>query len=297
MSDRDSIVSFSASALAAGRALGNVIVPHPDFERCAAYVLNAIQLAGTSVFSGARVSAASGGGKTLLIRYIERLVEARFGAVGCTPIITGSLKERPTIGQIQSDLLQAMNYTVASGGNRSIRTNNEVNRVLVRTISDYNVKLLAIDEFQHVFHVDGRKSHTDVIDWLKRLMNLTGVAVLLVGTEQMDMLGGVDPQLTTRIPTVLRLSPFKYDQRWRGFLQAFVSDCVEVDLSPIVGEFARPLFLASGGSPRVLKALLVQAVILAVHEEAEVISREILGRSYDFRFGADATGRNPFAVS
>ena len=296
MPEIDPFQHLSDAAMDAGRLLDGVIVRHEEFDRCAKYILSAIQMSRMGGFYGARIAAASGTGKTLLIELVERLMAERFGMIGCISMIKASLKERPTVAQIQGDILDSMSYPLRPSVGRRSGTNGEVNRVLVKTIADHNVRLLAIDEFQHVFHANGNKIYTEIIDWLKRLMNMTGVAVLLVGTEQMDLLDGVDPQLTTRIPTVLRLSQFRFDSRWRGFLNGFVAECREFDLSPILTELARPLWLASDGNPRALKGLLKQAVALAVNNDINKVNVDVLQKSFYLRYGEESLGKNPFDV-
>ncbi|OZI66704.1 TniB family NTP-binding protein [Bordetella genomosp. 11] len=287
---------FTESALQAGRALESIIVPHTNFESVADYLTSAVQIGTeTGIFSGVRVSAPSGAGKSSLLKYVALRLRQHYGEDGTIAMITASLKENPSVSQIQGELLANFNYPLT--GVSRLGTNNDVNIVLVRAIEHHRVKLVALDEFQHVFLTGGPKVATTVIDWLKRLMNLTKVPVTLVGTEAIDRLTDVDPQLTSRIPTVVRLTSFQLDEQWKGFLRALAQSCVEVDLTEVHSQHAVAMFRATKGSPRLAKGLLIYAVAIALTSGAGAVSIEVLREAYRMQIGPTADRDNPFVIS
>ncbi|WP_454677814.1 TniB family NTP-binding protein [Achromobacter marplatensis] len=287
-------MNFTEEALAVGRVLERTIVPHSRFEMIASYIEKAVEIGETGIFSGVRVAAPSGSGKTALLRYLDHRLSDRYGVGGQLPMISASLKENPSVSQVQGELLGNFNYPLS--GVQRLGTNNDVNMVLVRAIEQHRVRLIAIDEFQHVFLSNGSKVATAVLDWLKRLMNLTRVPVTLVGTEVLDRLEGVDSQLTSRIPTVVRMGHFQLNAEWKAFLQALASSVDAVDLTPLCGPFAKPLFMASRGSPRMSKGLLVHAVCSAVSKGEKVLTAETMREAFRQQIGPLPDEENPFAA-
>lgn len=285
---------YNDDAIRVGRAIAHSIVPYSSFTAVVRQICNAVEVGnGTTIFAGVRVAAPSGTGKTLLIKYLKDNLMRSPMFNSELSVIQASLKENPTVSQVQNELLANFNYGLDGAARRA--NNNEINLILVKAIEQHRVRLIALDEFQHVFLTGGTKVATTVIDWLKRLMNLTGVPVILMGTEMMDRLDTVDPQLTSRIPTVVKLSPFLLNTEWVGFLQALSESISAIDLSSIHRDFAADLFRATKGSPRPLKAILTQAAMVAVNQGLSTITKEVLADAYRLQYGPSSDGGNPFA--
>lgn len=288
---------YAPHALAAGRALRDVVVHHSSFHKSLELIANAIEVGnGAGVFSGVRVMAPSGSGKSLLIECLKKnTINSSFLGKEFS-VIRAELKESPSVSQIQAGLLDNFGYGLMDHVRRR-QNNNEVHRVLLAAIQEHHVQLIVFDEFQHIFSSSNDKVSAPVVDWLKRLMNMTGVPVVLVGTELMDRLSSVDPQLTSRIPTTVKLMPFQLNAEWVGFLKALAQQCTSVDLSivskpPLVTQ----LYAVTKGVIRPLKALLVQAVIMAVNAEEKELTVERLYAAYAMVYGPEVAAENPFHV-
>ncbi len=288
---------YSEAAISAGRHLSNVVIQHTSFREALNLVANALAIGnGAGIFAGVRVTAPSGTGKSLMIDCLKKNIIASPYLANELSVIGAELKESPSVSQIQGSLLDNFNYGLSDSGRRV--SNNEVHKVLISAMKEHRVQLIVLDEFQHIFSTHGGKAITSVIDWLKRLMNITQVPVLLVGTELMDSLGAVDPQLTSRIPTTIRLEPFAYSVDWVAFLRALAKQCTAVDLSIIHDvEFARKLHEVTKGVLRPLKSILVQATIIAVHIGEKTLTRQGLQEAYRLVYGPDAAKESPFALS
>jgi hypothetical protein len=290
---------YGAAAISASNALSEVIVPHPAFENVLQYVLNAIEIGNqVGVFTGVRVTAPSGAGKTLLMSHLADILRQGISDSSSVPLISASLKEEPSVSQLQTGLLNNFSYAMASSmqRDRGRANNNDVNQILVSAIRHQGVKVIVLDEFQHVYHTSGTKVFTPIIDWLKRLINATGVPVVLLGTEMMDNLGTIDPQLTSRIPVAVKLAHFRLGPEWLGFLKGLADTCKATDLTSLYKnkEWAGAIFRVTSGSPRLLKLLLVQAILLAVEREELNLSAGILRQAYSLQTGA-SDEENPFA--
>lgn len=289
-------MEYSEQALQAAHSFSKLIVPHTEFQSAINFLKDSIQIGNhTGIFSGVRIIAPSGAGKSLLISHIADFMRKGSSSDVSIPVLSVSLKENPTVAQIQGDLLASFDYGLRHVTRSS--TNNEMNHVLVTAVVQHKVRLIAIDEFQHVFQARGQKISTVVIDWVKRFMNLTGIPFVLAGTEPMGQLTQLDPQLTTRVSTVLNLSLFSPSREWLGFLKALAAGCPEVDLSPIHEKFAKKLYDATSGSPRLLKAILVRSIVLLVTRNEGQITESALREAFTFQHGPETTLENPFALS
>lgn len=286
---------YTKEALKAGQKLRNAVIRYSAFDRALRHIVNAVELGnGTGIFAGVRIIAPSGSGKSLLIECLRKnIVDSPFLS-GALAIICTELKESPSVSQLQAGLLDNFNYPLEIG-RRS--TNNEVNRVLLAAIKEHNVKLAVIDEFQHVFTGNGDRASIPILDWVKRFMNLTGLPVAVVGTQMLEKLSYSEPQFTSRVPTAIKLTPFRYDGDWIAFLRALSAHCEAVDISIIFdSNISRKLFKVCEGSVRPLKALVIQAVVMAITEGEEQLHEERLYHAFDMLFGAGGGAENPFIV-
>jgi len=290
-------MKFTDNALLAGRILEESIVQHSNFDEVSNAILQLIAIGkGTGLFTGARLIAPSGTGKTSLVHHIRECLLEDHPDNGRFALISASLKENPSVSQIQTELLANFKYPLSGIPKRA--NNNDVNHILVTAIAEHKTRLVALDEFQHVFHSGGTQTSTVVIDWVKRFMNITKVPVLLLGTEMLDRLQGIDPQLTTRIPTVLRLSAFQYDDEWVGFIKSLGElEDLPLDLSTLHQTHHHSLFRATQGNPRMLKNLLVHAVVIAITEGHSRIDDKTLAKAYRFQQGTVPDEENPFVLS
>lgn len=287
-------MKFSQQALEGVKSLENIVVQHSSFVNALETIENVMQIGvGTGIHAGVRLIAPSGAGKSQLIKHLEITSTKTRSNTSELQIIYTSLKENPSVSQLQGDLLRWFGYPLQGLSRQS--NNNDVNQILVRAIAQNQVKLLGFDEFQHIFTNGGSKVATVVLDWLKRLMNSTKIPVLLLGTEMLERLEGIDPQFTSRIPTVVKLNHFRPDREWVGFLQSLSNGYKNFDLSPMVKERnPKKLFLATNGSLRILKSLLAYAVGIGITKGESIMSEELLGQAFLMMFGQGSAEENPF---
>lgn len=284
---------YSDEALALGDAIANVRIDHTHFHRALLGVGRIVQV-GNRLREpmGMTVVAPAGSGKSLLIDCVERNV-CNWPFLRAGSVIVASLKESPNVGQIQTDLLSNFNYAIPPRTTR--QTNAAMYNVLVSAIEQHGIKLIALDEFQHVFLSQKEEAHAAVIDWLKRLMSQTRVPVLLSGTEMLRGIEKADPQLWTRVTAIFEIPPFENDEHWRGVLAAFASATRRVDLSALSTTHASSIFRATKGVFRLLKELVVEAAMIALDAKASAVDRQHLGLAFGRMFGDGTSLTNPFA--
>ncbi len=285
-------MTYSSSALAIGQKIAGIVVEHTHFKEAINAIGRAIQVGNAiDIFAGICLIAPSGYGKSLVIECVRKNV-LQWPQFDSASVLFASLKETPTVAQIQGDLLRELHYAITPKA--TLKTNAAMNELLVSAIKQSRIRLIALDEFQHIFLARGDVISHPVNDWLKRLMNLTGIPVLVSGTERLAAISNSDPQLATRIPTVVRLPVFKYDAEWLGFLKAFCQKVQEVDLSILPDRFGREIFVACAGVPRLFKLLAIEGAMIAFDAKCGSLEESHLRIAFFRVFGNCSPQENPF---
>ncbi|WP_042304086.1 TniB family NTP-binding protein [Paraburkholderia kururiensis] len=283
---------YSERALHAGSRIAGIRIHHTRFKEALEGIGRVVQLGNYFRHPvGVSIIAPAGSGKTLLIDSVQTNV-CEWPFLSPNSVIVASLKEAPTVSQIQDDLLANFNYAIPPRSRP--RTNAALFNVLADAIEQHDIRLIALDEFQHVFLARKVEVHAAIIDWTKRLMSRTACPVLLSGTETLKSIERADPQLSTRIPTVITLPAFGNDEDWRGILQAFASAVPEVDLSSLCTEYATAIFKATKGTMRLLKSLVIESSMIAIDKSEREVNKNHLGLAFRRVFGADTSSVNPF---
>jgi Cdc6-like AAA superfamily ATPase len=285
-------MTYSAKALELRRRIDGIRIHHSRFQEALDSVGRTIQLGSASTEPpGLTIVAPSGAGKSLLIECVKNNV-CNWPFLQSGNVLIAALKESPSVGQIQDALLRNFNYAIPPRAGR--RDNNVLSAILCDSIVHHNIQLIALDEFQHVFLTRKNDVRESVIDWTKRLITQTRCPILLSGTERLRSFENADPQITSRIPTIVSLPAFRNDEEFRGVLNAFATSVTDVNLSSLTTQYATAIFRATEGSMRRLKHLIMEAAMIALDGEAGSIDRKHLELAFRRVQGADTSQANPF---
>jgi hypothetical protein len=285
-------MTYSDRALEVGQRIAKIRVHHTKFATALDAIAHALQVGNcVSIPVGINVIAPAGTGKTFLIESVRNNV-CKWPFLPPNSVLYASLKELPSVGQIQAELLASFRYVIAPKTTRN--DNSDVFRLLVDSIIQHDIRLIAIDEYHHVFLARKAEARRNLIDWTKRLQTHSQRPVLLAGTEALRSIEKGDEQLTSRAPTVISLPAFKNDEQWIGLLIAFAEMTKDVDLSPIHAEFAKAVFRATGGMMRLLKRLLVEVAMIVIDANEVAVKKDHLRLAFQRVFGTDTSLKNPF---
>ncbi|CAH0443679.1 TniB family NTP-binding protein [Ralstonia pseudosolanacearum] len=284
-------MSYSPQAIKVGSRISQIRIHHTAFKEALDGVGRVIQLGNNLQHPvGACVIAPSGAGKSFLIESVQHNV-CNWSFLRPESVLVASLKEAPTVAQIQEELLAAFKYAIPPRTGR--KTNATLFNVLVGAIEQHDIQLIAIDEYQHVFLSRKDEARVAINDWIKRLMTVTSRPVLLSGTDQLRIIEKADPQLTTRISSIFQLPSLK-DKDWLGVLNGFVTGTTDIDLSEL-NKYAKPMFIATEGVMRTLKGLIIETAMVAVDANSTKVEREHLKLAFQRLVGTGSSKRNPFA--
>lgn len=284
---------YSEKALQIGASISKVMVNHTKFIEALDGIGRIMQI-GNCIRQpvGASLIAPAGAGKSALIDAVQQ--NAR-GWSFLTPgkVLIGTLKESPTVSQIQDDLLPSFHYAIPPRSRR--QTNAVLFDVLVDAIAQHDIRLIALDEYQHVFLARRVEVHAAIVDWTKRLMSRTLRPVLLSGTDTLRGIERADPQLSTRVSSVFSLPQFRDDEELRGVLASFAAAIRDVNLTSLAEKYASRMFKATDGVLRLLKLLIVHAAMIAVDRDETDVEIEHLRMGFNRMVGPDSSKANPFA--
>lgn len=286
-------MSYSDKALDIASSLAQIRINHTQFRDALEGIGRVIQLGNRLQEPfGVSIVAPPGAGKSLVIECVQKNI-CDWNFLRPNSVLVASLKESPTVAQIQNDLLANFNYAITPRSTR--QTNAVLYNVLINAIKQHDIRLIALDEYQHVFLARKDDVHASVNDWLKRLMTQARVPVLLVGTETLRGIEKADPQLSTRIAAIFNLAEFRNDADWRALLVAFANAAKDIDLSALPEKYATSMHKATEGIFRMLKKLIIEAAMVAVDAGARAVEKDHLKDGFHRVVGPGSSKVNPFA--
>lgn len=247
---------------------------------------------------GLAIVGETGTGKTTLLnRFAKsrpRLEHTEFTEI---PVLYASVPARCTIKGLSGLLLQAMGSPLWNRGDEQDRTFQ-----LKTLIRGCRVRLILMDEVNHLGDRGASKTHYEVGDWLKQLSGDTRVAIVLVGTPAAAVLWETNEQLASRYE-VLTLETLSVEggrsRETRSVLKAYMQLMGELKVVDLTEDsMTRLMTFATGGRLRDIRKLLVRAVSLAEESSSLEIGRDTLRRAFEQVVYVNApTKRNPFDKS
>ncbi|MFZ6657217.1 TniB family NTP-binding protein [Undibacterium sp. TJN19] len=271
-----------------------ITVMHPQFKAAFDGICNLInQSSASGIPLGASVVAPTGSGKTHLINIIVRRHTQKTDLMETeSEVISISAAAAPNMGSMIDRMLQALGHPP---GLRTTRLQDLRQSVLIQAIKERGVRVIIIDEFQHLFRGKGKFIASEITDLFKEIMDKTGVPVFVFGTDELGDLHHLDSQFASRIPARFQIRPFGWGDEWQGFIKAFQMQVSTFDIS-ILPSLAKKLHNATQGSPRTLKYLVIAAIINAMEKKADKVGEEHFSFAFLTTFGTSASLANPFKV-
>ncbi len=247
----------------------------------------------------------TGVGKTTLLKSYANKFPAEQSQLGLIWPVFYVLTPSPvTVKAMVSSMLEQLGDPAPYRGTLPHLTSRLIN-FLIRC----EVKLVILDDIQHIIDVDRDRIVYSVSDWLKYIIKESGVAFVIVGiTGKVSRILDANSQLS-------RLFAFREELRafhWRPEIQddsetldyvSFVLS-VEKELNrPFSDQITRTellkrLHYATGGVIANLMNLLRYAVYIAIKDNSDQITLAMLEYAFNRRLSAHMKGRsNPFAAS
>jgi Cdc6-like AAA superfamily ATPase len=238
----------------------------------------------------------SGVGKsTLLVKYRDEHPVIEHEELTEVPVLYVAIGPSPTPRALASAILRAL-------GDPKCDVGKEVDLTyrLLHLIKLCRVRLVIIDEVNHLIDSGGEKTHHVAADWLKRLVDATRVSFVLSGVPRTLRLLEKNDQLRSRFREVIAIERFSVEGsaklEFRGALRAFKEHLRGLPALDISGaDMADQFAFATDGRLRDIRRLLVRAVELAYREPQPRLTDGILAEAFRTVIYPGAPDkRNPF---
>lgn len=240
----------------------------------------------------------SGVGKsTLLKRFRAMHPPVEHDTYTEIPVLYAEVPPGCSIKKLAGSMLLAMGSPYWNKGNEI-----DLTYQLKSLLRGCSVRLVILDEVNHLVDRGGVKTHHNIGDWIKRLSDDVRVPFVLAGIPRAEQLLATNDQLRSRFGEVVRIQPFSIEhpeaeKQFRGVLKSFgaqMTGLPSIDLSH--PQMAQPFAFATAGRLRAIRKLLVRAVHLAFEQPVPRLTMAVLAQAFSetiYPGGPDE--RNPFS--
>ncbi|KIM00560.1 TniB NTP-binding protein [Paramagnetospirillum magnetotacticum MS-1] len=225
----------------------------------------------------------SGSGKSTIAKALVHghpAIETEFRRT--MPVLMIDVPAAATAKGLATSLLAAMKDNNYARGSVASQTER-----IYRLIRECEVRLLILDEFQHLIDEDKRKIIQTSADWLKSLINMTKVPVLLLGIHKSQRILDYNEQLRRRFSRIIELHPYDWGieahrKDFRGVIKAIASR-LPFDQAPDLWNHSAAFALYQASSGLIGHAIHVirKASEAAILADETVLSPTRLAEAYD----------------
>lgn len=236
----------------------------------------------------------TGVGKTTLIKdYLKNNPRTDTDVATTIPVLDAIIPAPASMKGMAVELLTKLGDPMAQRG-----TLNQQTWRLRKLLQACGVQLIVLDEFNHFIDRDNERVLRTVADWLKVLIDTTGIPVVLVGTPNSRSVLDANEQLRRRFGTQERLEPFHWEGDGRDHFRRFLKEVDErlplPERSGLDGaDMAFRFFCASAGTIAPVMKIVRKATHLALDAGMARLELPLLARAYAEDPG-DPDGPNPF---
>lgn len=284
------------------RLTENIVIESPQFNRIIAKIKECQERSKyTTEPRCLLVTSDTGYGKTTLAKfYCKDFPQATEGEGVVIKVLRSSIPSSASIKGMASWLLKDMGDPMPDRG-----TTSSITMRLCKLIKACRVELIILDEFQHLIDRDTEQVLTSSADWLKSILNETGVPIVLMGMPwSVRILEAVgNDQLKRRFAPRMELKPFGWStpaeqKEFTKFLIVLEEALPLREGSNLYsGDMPFRLFCATQGVMANIKRLVSRAVERALERGLENINIDLLAFAYDEELALGAPGSiNPFCT-
>ena len=283
----------------------SILVPHSEFAKTLNQMQQIYEIAGVVGESvGKPLLAPSRAGKSRVIEEFKKLHPNTRNADGLiVPVLSVKVPSKPTVKGLAEVLLSKLEDPAAYSGTEVQKT-----VMLTAKLPRTHTRVMVLDEFQHFVDKSSMKIQHEVADWLKILLDDSGVAIVIVGLESATAVLDQNEQLRGRFLSPARLNRFDWnneDQRseFVAIINSFETVLRNyVDLPEIANaDMGFRIYVATGGLIGYLTLLLKMLVWNAVFSNTSIITLQDFHTAYmDSIFKDDygpSSAGNPFDKS
>jgi predicted AAA+ superfamily ATPase len=282
------------------------IYPHPDYAKALKVITKSINnTVNSNQPMAAVLTGLTGTGKTTLIKHViaqnyrkPQDIENTDSVVKIVPAYHCTVPADASIKALAIAMLKHLDGEDLSG-NATILTKR-----LSTLIKTCQTQVIFLDEFQHLLSKKARNGGESVTDWVKTLMDETGVPVIIAGMPACEGIIDSHPQLSGRYPyrASLGLLPFDADNNiyMAKTIQSFIN-AIETHLNMhcvpklYEEEYLASIYVATGGNMRSIRQLIIESLSNTIMaKRKEVLLEDIIDAVDVLTLNFRLTDDNPF---
>jgi len=282
-----------------------IFIPHSAYLYASARLDQAFEIAnaGGDPDSFALVGPSRAGETTVLHNFLKNHPAVREAERNHVPVIFVPTPPLPSAKGLAGVILDTLGHPDPWRG-----TEQQITATVKRCLVGTGTKMLVFDEFQHFYDRWRRTAMIYVADWLKVLVNDTGITLVVSGLEQCLAVVDQNEQLANRLSSPITLSRFRWNiPQERGefisILEAYQDEfrASHYDLPSLESErVAYKFWLATGGLMGFIAKLFRQAERAAIRGQRKLITLDDFHVAHQESIWAalrDPEAPKPFAAS
>lgn len=280
----------------------NIIIQHPKFMATFNEIKEHHLLATTSPEpKGLFLYGDTGVGKTSILReYTARYPQYIEDGIVKKPILYSKVPVGATPKSVASSILLGLGDPNYDRGTE-INLTKRLTRFLYKDKCD--VKMIIIDEFQHIIDRDTDKVLKKASDWVKSFAEDAGIAMIICGLPESSKIFERNEQLDRRFSLKHGMKKFEYETKeqqleFRGFLNS-IDEVLPFSLRSNLSKkyLSDKIYYATKGIPYYVKLLLIESTVLALKSGRDFIDEIDLDMAYErINISKRKFAINPFRI-
>lgn len=266
--------------------LDDVIVRHTSFAAALDGIQDCIQM---SQFYkapvGCLLTAKGGFGKSTIGEILKATMPSTIETdrkLNCErrimPMIESLIPKPTTIASVAANILASLGDPNPFAGSIKDQTDR-----ICKLLRSCKTRFIFLDEYNHLFDIETKKTKVNkiVAEWLKTLVNLSGIPICLSGVPGLTHLLTDDPQHGGRFAYNFEMHDLMPNDSDGGDLGAFFDE-LRSNIETIMHiefmhgfemyPFYDQLYLATSGNPRFIKFLIKDALLDLLSSRAKTLS-------------------------
>lgn len=239
----------------------------------------------------------TGAGKTTLLEYFrDKHPPTHHADFTEVPVLYFRVPSSCTKSALYAGLLTALGSPYSKAGNEADKLEQ-----LLTLLRACKVRLILLDECNHLADRGAQKTHYSMADGLKELLGRGRCPMVLAGTPSLADFVWLNEQISDRFGERITLEPLSMEPAQRkdcltvmnGFMK-LLDGMQAIDLTG--KKVATSMVHASGGRLRGIRRLLVRAVEIAEAKNSLEINNAVLEQAFtEVIFPGAKPSRNPFS--
>jgi DNA transposition AAA+ family ATPase len=231
-----------------------------------------------------------GVGKTKMYeRFLHNYPRREEADATIVPVLSTIIPSRASVKGLVTKLLYTLGDPMADRGTEVQQTIR-----LQHLLQAAKTELIILDEFQHFIDRDSYKVLQSSSDWLKNLLNETGIPLVLIGMPSCKLVLDANPQLKRRFSVQNELKPFEWsNQSAKNEVRPMLAIIEKMLPLKKPSHLSDPdtayrIYCATAGVMGSIMKLVRGAAKMAIESGVEQITLENLDQVYEVELASNA---------